>query len=287
MRRSISIIIPAYNEERRLPSSLLAIKSYLAASSWEFAEIVVVDDGSSDSTASLAASGGARVLRNSVNRGKGFSVRRGMLEARGEWALFSDADLSAPIEELEKLWSAIEREGAACAVGSRALDRSLVGIHQPFFRESMGRAFNLLMRLQTGLPFHDTQCGFKLFEAAAAREIFGRQRLDGFGFDVEVLFVAQHLGYRSVEVPVRWNDVAGTKVSMLLGAKSFLDPLRIRWNGLMGKYRVAEFGESRMLTRPQKPGPEAASRQSSADNRVITWPSKARIGKESTGGPRP
>jgi dolichyl-phosphate beta-glucosyltransferase len=160
-----------------------------------------------------------------------------MLAAKGEWALFSDADLSAPIEELETLWRAAERESAPCAIGSRALDRSLIGVHQPVFRERMGRVFNLLMRVETGLPFHDTQCGFKLFETSAAREIFRRQRLDGFGFDVEVLFIAKRLGYRTLEVPVRWNDVAGTKVSMLLGAKGFLDPLQVRWNGLTGKYR--------------------------------------------------
>ena len=236
MRRSISIIIPAFNEEKRLPSTLTTVKRYLTASSWEFSEIVVVDDGSRDSTAKVAEAAGARVLRNPGNRGKGYSVRHGMLEAKGDWALFSDADLSAPIEELETLWSAVEREGAPCAIGSRALDRSLIGVHQPAFRESMGRVFNLLMRLGTGLPFHDTQCGFKLFETSAAREIFGRQRLDGFGFDVEVLFIAKRLGYRTLEVPVRWNDVAGTKVSTLLGAKGFLDPLKVRWNGLTGKY---------------------------------------------------
>jgi dolichyl-phosphate beta-glucosyltransferase len=237
LRRSLSIVIPAFNEERRLSSTLTKVRGYLTASSWEFSEILVVDDGSRDNTAKVAEAAGACVIRNLGNRGKGYSVRRGMLEAEGDWALFSDADLSAPIEELETLWSAVEREGALCAIGSRALDRSLIGVRQPVFRESMGRIFNLLMRLATGLPFHDTQCGFKLFETAAAREIFGRQRLDGFGFDVEVLFIAKRLGYRTLEVPVRWNDVAGTKVSTLLGAKGFLDPAKVRWNGLTGKYR--------------------------------------------------
>jgi glycosyltransferase involved in cell wall biosynthesis len=237
LRRSVSIIIPAFNEEKRLPSTLATVKGYLATSSWEFSEIVVVDDGSRDATAEVARAAGVRVLRNPGNRGKGYSVRHGMLEAKGDWALFSDADLSAPIGELETLWAAAEREGAPCAIGSRALDRSLIGVHQPAFREQMGRVFNLLMRLETGLPFHDTQCGFKLFQTSAAREIFRRQRLDGFGFDVEVLFIAKRLGYRTLEVPVRWNDVAGTKVSMLLGAKGFLDPLKVRWNGLTGKYR--------------------------------------------------
>jgi glycosyltransferase involved in cell wall biosynthesis len=237
LRRSISIIIPAYNEEKRLPSTLSTVKTYLASGHWEFSEVVVVDDGSRDQTAGVARDAGARVIQNPGNRGKGYSVRNGMLNAKGDWALFSDADLSAPIDELEKLWVAVQKDGAKAAIGSRALDRSLIGVHQPAFRENMGRVFNLLMRLETGLPFRDTQCGFKLFEAAAAREIFKRQRLDGFGFDVEVLFIAKRLGYRTLEIPVRWNDVAGTKVSMVSGAKGFLDPLKVRWNGLSGKYR--------------------------------------------------
>jgi glycosyltransferase involved in cell wall biosynthesis len=236
LRRSLSIIIPAFNEQKRLRATLGRVREYLAASNWEFAEIVVVDDGSVDATVKLAEAAGVRVLRNPGNRGKGYSVRHGMLEAKGEWALFSDADLSAPIEELERLWGAAEREHAPVVIGSRAVDRSMVGVHQPFFREMSGRFFNLAMRAVTGLPFRDTQCGFKLFETAAAREIYKRQTLDGFGFDVEVLYIASHLGYRTLEVPVRWNDVAGTKVSMLLGAKGFLDPLKVRWNGLRGKY---------------------------------------------------
>jgi dolichyl-phosphate beta-glucosyltransferase len=238
LRRSISIIIPAFNEEKRLPATLRLVKEYLSSSAWEFSEIVVVDDGSRDATARIAEEADVRVLRNPGNRGKGYSVRHGMLEAKGDWVLFSDADLSAPIGELETLWEAAGREGASCVIGSRALDRSLIGVHQPMFREAMGRVFNRLMRLETGLRFHDTQCGFKLFERSCARDVFGRQRLDGFGFDVEALFIAKGLGYHTVEVPVRWNDVAGTKVSMLLGAKGFLDPIRVRWNGLSGKYRL-------------------------------------------------
>ena len=237
MRRSISIIIPAYNEEKRLPSTLARVRDYLAQSDWEFSEIVVVDDGSRDATVAAAEKAGVRVLRNPGNRGKGYSVRHGMLEAKGEWALFSDADLSSPIEELERLWGAAGRERAQIAIGSRAVDRSMVGVHQPWFRETMGRIFNLTMRLLTGLPFHDTQCGFKLFETSSAREIFRRQLLDGFGFDVEVLYIAGHLGYRALEVPVRWNDVAGTKVSAWRGIKAFWDPVKVRWNGIRGKYR--------------------------------------------------
>ncbi len=237
MRRSISIIIPAYNEEKRLPATLRTVRAWLDAGTWEFAEIVVVDDGSRDATVELARNSGARVLLNPGNRGKGYTVRHGMLEARGEWALFTDADLSSPIEELDKLTAAVDRGQARAAIGSRALDRSLIGVRQPLFREYVGRFFNLVIRAITGLPFHDTQCGFKLFETAAAREIFKRQRLDGFGFDVEVLFIARRLGYRVVEVPVRWNDAAGTKVSMWRGMTAFLDPLKVRWNSIRGRYR--------------------------------------------------
>lgn len=237
MRRSISIIIPAYNEEKRLPATLKTVAAYLAQGSWEFTEILVVDDGSRDATVEVARSVGARVLKNPGNRGKGYSVRHGMLEAKGDWILFTDADLSAPIDDLEKLWTTAGRENAAVVIGSRSLDRSLIGTRQPFFREMGGRLFNVVMRLVTGLPFGDTQCGFKLFERGAAREIFKRQLLDGFGFDVEVLFIARQLGYRVVDVPVRWNDVPGTKVSMALAIKSFEDPVKVRWNGIRGRYR--------------------------------------------------
>lgn len=239
---SLSIVIPAYNEEKRLPLTLETVLRYLDRQTFSFVEILVVDDGSRDGTAVLVERVAARdprlrLLRNPGNRGKGYSVRHGMLEGQGEYILFTDADLSSPIEELVKLRDAVEREKAAVAIGSRALDRSLVGVHQPFFREASGRFFNLAMRLVTGLPFRDTQCGFKLFQREAAREIFARQTLDGFGFDVEALYLAQLLGYRVVEVPVRWNDVEGTKVSLLHGLKAFLDPLRVRWNHLSGRYR--------------------------------------------------
>jgi len=197
----------------------------------------VVDDGSVDSTVQLAREAGVRVLQNPGNRGKGYSVKHGMLEAKGDWTLFTDADLSSPIGEVEKLWSALEREHAQVAVGSRAVDRSLVGVHQPMLREAVGRVFNAAMRVVTGLPFKDTQCGFKLFETSAGREVFSRQQLDGFGFDVEVLFIAKQLGFKAVEVPVRWDNVEGTKVSLLLGFAAFLDLLRVRGNSRQGKYK--------------------------------------------------
>jgi dolichyl-phosphate beta-glucosyltransferase len=237
LQRSISIIIPAYNEEKRLPATLAAVQEYLGRSPWEFAEIVVVDDGSRDRTVEVARAAGVRVLQNPGNRGKGYAVKHGVLEAKGAWVLFTDADLSTPIPELEKLWSAVERGQARLAIGSRAVDRRLVGVHQPFAREMVGRFFNLAMRAITGLPFRDTQCGFKLIEAAAARQVFPRQQLDGFGFDVEVLFIAQSLKYRCLEVAVRWDNAPGTKVSTWRGMLAFVDLLQVRWNGILGKYR--------------------------------------------------
>jgi glycosyltransferase involved in cell wall biosynthesis len=243
LSRSISIIIPAYNEEKRLPTTLEQIVAYLRRTEWNFSEILVVDDGSSDATAKVAENfaethPNLKVLRNPGNRGKGYSVRHGMLESQGAWALFSDADLSAPIEELDKLCEAMERERATVAIGSRALNRKLIGVHQSAFREYGGRVFNLVLRLITGLRFWDTQCGFKLFDGAAAHEIFRRQRADGFGFDAEVLFIARHLGYKIVEVPVRWNHVEGTKMRLFSDTlRMVTDLIVIRRNQVLGRYR--------------------------------------------------
>lgn len=236
LKRSISIVIPAYNEEKRIVGSLDSIRRYLESSKWDFAEVIVVDDGSRDRTVEIARAAGVRVLKNPGNRGKGYAVRHGVLEAKGEWTLFTDADLSSPIAELEKLWTAVQSQQAKVAIGSRAMDRSLVGVHQPATRELIGRIFNFAMRAVTGLPFRDTQCGFKLFETRAAGEVFKRQKLEGFGFDVEVLFIAHKLGYKSVEVPVRWDNVAGTKVSLWLGVAAFIDLLNVRWNRIAGRY---------------------------------------------------
>jgi glycosyltransferase involved in cell wall biosynthesis len=238
---SLSIIIPAYNEENRLPATLDKVLEYLQGKPFSPVEVIVVDDGSRDGTAAVveryrALHSTVRLLRNPGNRGKGFSVRHGMLEATGDWALFSDADLSAPIEELDKLLDAASAQSADIAIGSRALNRSLVAVHQPLLREWSGRCFNGIMRLVTGLPFRDTQCGFKLYRSAAAREVFSRQSLNGFSFDVEDLMIANARGLRAIEVAVRWANVEGTKVSAWQGLKSFLDLANIRWNAVRGRY---------------------------------------------------
>lgn len=240
--RSLSIVIPAYNEEQRLPATLRSIAAYVETKDLDFVEILAVDDGSRDRTAGVVREAAGsdpriRLLQNPGNRGKGYAVRHGMREARGEWVLFTDADLSAPIEDLDRLVEAVRRENADGAIGSRAVDRSLVLKHQSPMRELSGRVFNLAMRVITGLPYRDTQCGFKLFRRDVAQSVAARQRTDGFGFDVEILYIARKHGYKILEVPVRWANVEGTKVSLLKGLEAFLDPLRVRWNDLRGLYR--------------------------------------------------
>lgn len=239
---SLSIVIPAYNEAKRLPPTLRRVVDYLAEKNYTDWEILVVNDGSTDTTADLVKefSGGdtrIQLLNNPGNKGKGYAVRNGMLHSQKEWSLLTDADLSAPIEEVERLVNAVQSQNAIVAIGSRAVDRSLVSVHQSIFRELSGRSFNLVMRIVTGLPFKDTQCGFKLFRTDAAREIFRRQQTTSFGFDVENLMVAKLLGYKTVEVGVRWANVEGTKVSLFAGIRSFLEVLEVRWYQLRGRYR--------------------------------------------------
>jgi len=236
-------VIPAYNEEARLPATIERVAEFLAQGPWDATEILVVDDGSRDGTVRAVQEyqkklPGLRLLRNPGNRGKGYSVRHGMLEARGQWVLFSDADLSAPIEEMAKLMEAARREGAQVVIGSRALDRSLIGVHQTGFREWAGRIFNLCVRLIVRLPFADTQCGFKLFSAKAASEIFRRAQVDRWGFDPELLFIARKLGFKTVEVPVRWNHAEGAKISVFRdSARMFYDVARVRWFQFKGFYK--------------------------------------------------
>jgi len=236
----LSIVIPAYNEAARIDASLAAVANYVRAKNLS-AETIVVDDGSTDSTAAIASRRcETRVLRNERNRGKGFSVRRGVLEARGELILFSDADLSAPIEEADKLLSALESSGADAAVGSRALERKLIGVHQSWLREWGGRFFNLLVRVFTGLRIHDTQCGFKLFRRRTTRHAFELQRVERFGFDPEILFLIHRLGGKVIEVPVRWNHDPATRVRYLRDSIHMtLDLLALRWRAWRGQYQKA------------------------------------------------
>jgi dolichyl-phosphate beta-glucosyltransferase len=227
----LSIVLPAYNEEERLGVSLPVILDYVSARNWSF-EILVVDDGSSDGTSDIAVLSldgiPHRILRHEPNRGKGFSVKRGMLEAAGRYVLFSDSDLSTPIEEVERLIQAIDA-GADLAIGSRALADSRIEKHQPWRREVLGKLFNRFLQMLVMRGLHDTQCGFKCFRNEVVQPVFSKQTLDGWAFDVEVLYIARRLGYRIAEVPVRWINSEVTKVNALSdGMKMIWDALRVR-----------------------------------------------------------
>ena len=236
----ISIIIPAYNEGARLGITLEKVLAYVARRGWD-AEVIAVNDGSHDNTAEIIRRHAERNLRlrlleNPGNRGKGYSVRNGMLHARGEILLFSDADLSSPIEEAEKLFAALN-QGADIAIGSRWLQSDLQMQRQPLYRQLFGRVFNLLLRIILGLNFKDTQCGFKAFTRRAAKTIFPLQSIERWGFDPELLYLAKKFNLKVVEVPVAWAHSEGTRISPLRdGTKMFLEMLKIRWNVLSGKY---------------------------------------------------
>lgn len=240
---ALSIIVPAYNEEARIGATLRAILIYTDEKNLS-AELIVVDDGSTDSTVAVAAKIFAefpqiktKILEAQENRGKGFAVRRGLIESGGDIALFSDADLSTPIAELEKLVAPIEAGAADVAFGSRALDRSLIGTRQPWQREQGGKLINLIIRALSGLPFSDTQCGFKAFRMSAFRPLLGTMTIDRFGFDVEFLFVAARRRLKLREIPVRWNNVEGSKVSALRDTRRmFTELLQIRRNARRGVY---------------------------------------------------
>lgn len=235
----LSIVIPAYNEERRLPEALRRIREFLEKRAIP-AEVIVVDDGSSDGTPDVVASArpslpNLRLVSNGRNFGKGYSVRHGMLEAHGRVVLFTDADLSAPIEEADQLLAALAN--ADVAIGSRGIDRTLIEVHQSRLREWAGMIFNFFVRVITGLRFVDTQCGFKAFLRAPSRIIFEQQRIEGFGFDPEILFLAKRHGLRTVEIPVRWSHDAQTKVHVYRDSqRMFGELLTIRWNWLLGRY---------------------------------------------------
>jgi dolichyl-phosphate beta-glucosyltransferase len=248
-----SIVIPAYNESQRLGATLDKVLAYVRAQRWD-AEVIVVNDGSRDNTAEIVRAFAAkdpmvRLVENPGNRGKGYSVRNGILSSRGDIVVFSDADLSSPIEEMPKLLEALAA-GADIAIGSRWLRTELQTQRQSLHRQVFGRIFNLLMRAVLGLQFKDTQCGFKAFTRAAAQAIFPLERIERWGFDPEILFLARKFGLRTEEVPVQWGHSGGTRINPLVdGARMCQEMLRIRWYDITGKYD----GRDGMVAQAVKP----------------------------------
>ncbi len=240
-----SIIIPAYNESARITLSLEKILAYVAQQGWR-AEILVVNDGSRDNTAEIVAGFAARnpivrLLENPGNCGKGYSVRHGMMNASGDVVLFSDADLSSPIYEEGKLIAAIDG-GADVAIGSRWMQKELQTERQPLYRQLLGRIFNLLNRIILGLQYKDTQCGFKAFSREAAETVFTRQQIERWGFDPELLFLANKFKLTVREVPVEWAHDDRSKINPVVdGFKMFVEMLRIRWNDIAGRYKNKSF----------------------------------------------
>jgi len=240
MKVNYSFILPAYNESERLTTSLPKVVEYISERQMA-AEIIVVNDGSKDNTAEIVRKfavkyPNVRLVDNPGNRGKGFSVRNGMLQARGDVMLFSDTDLSSPIYEADKLFAAI-RNGAEVAIGSRWLQRHLQTERQPLLRQFYGRLFNLGLRIVLGLDFRDTQCGFKAFTRKATQIIFPRQRIERWGFDPEILFLARKFGLSTVEVPVEWAHDHRSKINPLRdGIRMGSEVLQVRWNDIRGRY---------------------------------------------------
>jgi dolichyl-phosphate beta-glucosyltransferase len=263
MSSSLSIVIPAYNESARIGKTLREVLTYLDEQPGG-GEVIVVDDGSKDNTrqvseeAIAARAGGrveGRVIRVEPNRGKGHAVRAGLLAARSTVAAFFDADLSMPVTETPKLVGPIRSGQYDIVLGSRALDRRLIGTHQPWTREQSGRVFNRVMRLLTGLPFRDTQCGFKAFRMDVCRPVVEGGLIDRFGFDVELLFIAFRAGLRMLEYPVRWDDVAGGSVSFKTGLQGFAELRQIRQNARRGLYdsAIARAREAAARVKDRRP----------------------------------
>ena len=251
-------MIPAYNEGARLGPTLDRVLDFLRQQNWD-AEVIVVDDGSRDNTADLVRqyaerSGNVRLVQNPGNHGKGYSVRNGVLHAQGSLVLFTDADLSSPIEEAPKLLQALQ-DGADVAIGSRWLRTELQTQRQSVARQVMGRAFNVLLRILLRLPFKDTQCGFKAFRRSAAKALFPLQKIEGWGFDPEILFLACKLNLKVAEVPVVWAHDEGTRINPLAdGSKMVMEMMRIRWYSITGRYgETISVPAAGILTEGQRP----------------------------------
>jgi glycosyltransferase involved in cell wall biosynthesis len=268
-RPYLSIVIPAYNESARIERTLERVTSCVDDQGWD-AEILVVDDGSHDATAQIVERWMERyprlkLVKNNGNRGKGYSVRNGLLQAAGEVVMFTDADLSAPMQEANLLMAAIA-DGADVAIGSRWMDKTRQTMHQPLYRRFFGRCFNGVTRMVMGLPFKDTQCGFKAFRRSAAQIIFRLQRIERWGFDPEILFIARKLGYDVREVPVTWGHDERSRMSYLKDGMKMLEEMAvIRVNSIAGRYDedIAALKDTSSMVTPQvthvkvRPSPQA------------------------------
>jgi dolichyl-phosphate beta-glucosyltransferase len=238
----LSIVIPAYNEEKRIGPTLHAVAAYLARRGWS-AEVLVVDDGSADATVEKVSGlagklPGLRVIRNGSNRGKGYSIRHGFGECRGPLVLLTDADLSTPIEEIEKLLPAVREGTCGIAVGSRGLNPATVEVPQGWLRRTLGKGFNVIVRGLTGLSIRDTQCGFKLLRREAFLPIFAAARVDRFSYDVEILYLAHRRGVGIAEIPVIWRNSPQSKVSFLTDSlQMFWDVVKIVLRDRLGGSR--------------------------------------------------
>ncbi len=239
----LSIVIPAYNESSRIEGTLERVMWCVRKCNWD-AEVLVVDDGSTDDTTAIVqrwmkTHERLNLIKNPGNRGKGYSVRNGLLQAAGDIVMFTDADLSAPMEEASRLIAALDA-GADVAIGSRWLDKQRQTVHQPLYRRFFGRCFNKLTRTVMGLPYKDTQCGFKAFKREAAQKIFRLQTIERWGFDPEILFIARKLKYTVVEVPVTWGHDERSRISYLRDGTQMLREMgEIRNNSLRGRYDEA------------------------------------------------
>ena len=237
----LSVIIPAYNEEKRISQTLLAVDKYLSKQNYNY-EILVVDDGSKDKTVGIVKKlekmiGNLRVIANDKNHGKGYVVRQGMLEAKGQYRLFTDADNSTSLEQIEKLWPYLKPKGKAdIIIGSRGLRKSVIKIPQPFYRVVLGKLSNLLIQVVALWGIWDSQCGFKLFSFKAAKKVFPKQTITRWGFDIEILAIAKKTGLKIKEVPIVWQNAPESKVSSGAYLSTFKELFKVKWNLIRGRY---------------------------------------------------